>query len=372
MKIITPALCALFFVSAVSAQVSAPAQRPDLAKLADSGRIAAEVPELAYVVIGPEKIQEYQVLGFHRSDLQQEETKAKTDDYFHLGSNTKAITGFIAAYLVENNKIQWNTRFFDLFPELQEKGNPGYIKMTLEDLLSHRAKIRPYTSGAENIGLPKFEGDVSTRRKQFVAYVLSQKPVESEGELFDYSNAGYSVATLMLEKVSGKTWEILVEEVLHKKLKLRYKLGWPNTNDPNQPWGHWIENGKLKPLPGDITYKLSNIEPAGDISMPLMDYARFIQLNLQGLLGKNNLLKTATYEYLHYGRKEYAIGWGNVNEDLKQTSSHAGSAGTFYCVTFIDKKNKFAYVIAANAATAKAQKMIRDLAKQITRKYKFD
>ncbi|WP_449436181.1 hypothetical protein [Pedobacter steynii] len=40
------------------------------------------------------------------------------------------------------------------------------------------------------------------------------------------------------------------------------------------------------------------IEPAGDISMPLTDYIKFVQLNLSGLRGKSNFLKAETYNYL--------------------------------------------------------------------------
>ncbi|TDQ08810.1 serine hydrolase domain-containing protein [Pedobacter metabolipauper] len=329
-----------------------------LLRQADSIRIESQIPELSYVILTADHILTTNTLGFHRSDVQNTTTKAKSTDYFHLGSNTKAITGFIAAYLVVQKKISWNTRFFDLFPELKKDANAAYLDITLADCLSHRARIKPYTSGTELVKLPKFTGTVSERRSQFVAYLVKDEPVQKTNAAYSYSNAGYSVAAAMLEKVSGRTWEKLVDDILSKKLHLNYKFGWPNKTNTIQPWGHWIENGVLTPLPGTTAYNLNLIEPAGDLSMPIDDYAKFIQLNLSGLNGKDNLLKSETYKYLHYGQNDYSIGWLNVNSKGKQISEHAGSAGTFYCYTLINTDKNIAYIIIANCATENAQKGI--------------
>ncbi|WP_448103324.1 serine hydrolase domain-containing protein [Pedobacter panaciterrae] len=331
-----------------------PSRGQDLAHFADSIRVKNEIPELSYAAFTADSVLVKNVLGFRRSDVQNNETKANTDDYFHLGSNTKAITGFIAGYLVENKKISWATKFFTLFPEWKKDANPAFYEITLLDLLSHRAFIKPYNSGTEFQSLPKFTGTKDEQRKMFVKYLINNDALEKNNETYNYSNAGYSVATAMLEKASGKTWERLLDEVLSKKLHLNYKLGWPNRTDVNQPWGHWIENNKLTPLSPHTDYNLNLIEPAGDISMPISDYIKFVQLNLSGLRGKNTLLKSETYNYLHYGLKDYAIGWLNVNKPDKHSSEHAGSAGTFYCYTLINKDKNVAYIIMANSSTENA------------------
>lgn len=359
-------ICLLVSSMAVA---QSPSNLENVDKIADSLMTAGGISELGYAVIKPDEILIMKNLGYHRSDRKDAENAAKLSDYFHLGSNSKAITGFIAGHMVEQGKIQWETKFFDLFPEFKAESNPMFYNITLADLLSHRARIQAFTAGSELESLPVFKGEPSERRKQFVQHILKGAPVQDTGKSYHYSNAGYSIAALMLEKVSHQTWETLVEEVLHKGLKLKYKLGWPNKTDANQPWGHWIENGKLLPVPGDVKYNLDRIEPAGDISMPLPDYAKFVQLNLQGLTGRNNYLKSSTYNFLHHGINDYAIGWGNVNSDKKQISYHAGSAGTFYAYTVIGKKNQIACVVWANTATEEAQKSIYELAGRLVKKF---
>jgi len=344
------------------------AMSQSISKYADSVREKYHVPEMAFAVITPHGITIKQVIGYHKTNTTDRKDAANINDYFHLGSNTKAITGFIAAYLVEQGKIQWNTKLFDLYPDWKAVANPAYYDITLQDLLSHRAHIKAYTAGADFTTLPAFTGDTAQCRKQFAAYLLTLEPVNTPTG-FSYSNAGYSIAACMLEKATGETWEQLVMDILHKKLGLNVRFGWPNLADPNQPWGHWDENGQLTALPGNITYNLHLIEPAGDISIPITDYAKFIQLNLDGLNGKNNLLKADTYNFLHYGIKDYAIGWANVNTEARKFSNHAGSAGTFYCITQVEPNAKTAYIVMANSATAGAQLAITDLLKKLRSVY---
>lgn len=341
----------------------------DLFNFADTLLLKNQIPELGFAVISKDSIIELKTIGYHRTDTKNEQTKATLNDYFHLGSNTKAITGFVAAYLVETKKISWTTKFFDLFPSWKKNSNPAYYEITLAELLSHRAKIQPYTSGLEFQELPDFKGDKEQQRKQFAKYLLYEKPVKNTERIYNYSNAGYSIASLMLEKVTGLSWEKLVKETMFKLLNVNIEYGFPNKLDQKQTYGHWIQSDSLKVVESDVDYNLALAEPAGDISMTLPDYTKFIQYNLKGLQGQDNVLKSTTYDYLHFGLKDYSIGWGNVNKEDKKISEHSGSAGTFFCYTLLDKKKNIAYIIIANSATRQAQQGIFKLLDKLKQKY---
>jgi D-alanyl-D-alanine carboxypeptidase len=338
-----------------------------LEKTADSIIKANHIPEMAYAVVTPDKILIQKIIGHHRIEQINEKPNANINDFFHLGSNTKAITGFIAGYLTEQNKINWDTKFFDLFPELKDKSNPQYQNITLSQLLEHKAKIQAYTSGAEYQKLPEFNGNKAEKRQAFAKYVLTLPPVEND-KPYNYSNAGYSVAALMLEKASGKTWEQLVQDVLKDKLKLQYNLGWPNRTNINQPWGHWVD-AKLVSIPPETKYDLSLAEPAGDISMNIINYSKYIQLNLQGLAGKDNFLKAKTYQYLFNSSDHYSIGWGNSTLNNVKYSEHAGSDGTFFAYTLINRSEPKAYIILINNGSAQAQDGLFKFLKLLKKQY---
>lgn len=255
-----------------------------------------------------------------------------------------------------------DTHLFNVFVNWKPHANPAYYKVTLRDLLSHRAAIQPYTSGLEYEELPDFKGSKAQRRMQFAEYLLKEKPAQlTDGMLYTYSNAGYTIAAAMLEKATGKTWEQLVVMVLNQKLGLHAKFGWPNKINADEPWGHMLEDDKLTPLPAISTYNLALSEPAGDISMTLPDYIKFIQLNLQGLSGKDNILPAASYRFLHYGLKDYAIGWANDLDSGKKVSLHNGSAGTFYCRVLINGLTHKAYIIIANSGTDTTSEAVHEL-----------
>lgn len=266
----------------------------------------------------------------------------------------EAITAFAAAYLVERGLISWNTKLFDLFPELKSQSRREYYQITLEELLSHRAKIQPFRNGEEFKSVPKSNGNKQERRKQFAEFVLSLPPVVTS-DPFVYSNAGYTIASLMLEKAAGTSWEDLIAKVFQKEVNMNVMFGWPNRNADSQPWGHWIDEGKLTALPPFTNYSLNRIEPGGDLSMNIQDYARFIQLNIQGLAGESNLLMASTNQKIHNSESGYAMGWRVVNKDSELASEHAGSDGTFFCYCYIDRKNLIGFVVATNCGEKSMQ-----------------
>jgi CubicO group peptidase (beta-lactamase class C family) len=335
-------------------------------ELADSIRKAYNIPALSYAVVTDKSIMEIQALGLHSIELND---LATLNDRFHIGSNTKAMTAFVIAKYVEKGKLKWTTKFFDIFPEWKETSKADYNNITLQDLLSHRAKIQAF-QGDNDPAIPDFKGTKQEKRKQFGKFVLTLNPLETDStHKFNYSNAGYTLATLMLEKVTQKSWEQLVEKVFNKDLKLNVKFSWPENQNMKDNWGHSFENNKLTPVPSNTDYHLDFTEPAGDINIRLKNYAKFIQLNLEGLNGYNNYLTAKTYQFIHKGIEEYALGWYNIYENGKELSTHSGTAGTYYTLVHIDRVNGKAYIIFTNSFSADTQQGVRLLMRKLKENY---
>jgi CubicO group peptidase (beta-lactamase class C family) len=339
----------------------------NMVKYADSIRKIDNIPELAFAVVTGDSIVEMSFSGYHSINLPD---TASATDRFHIGSNTKAMTGFVIAKIVEEGKLNWNTKFFDVFPEWKRASDTGYYNITLQDLLSHTARIHSFTDDKENRSIPLFKGDKLERRKAFGKYLLTLKPINIDAGLhYTYSNAGYILATLMAEKVTNKNWEELITIVFNQNLKINVQLGWPDNQTKKDTWGHWIKDDSLRPVPSTVNYHMDYAEPACDINLTLPDYIKFIQLNLNGLNGKNNYLQSTTYNFIHKGLANYAIGWANINEKGKDFSTHSGSEGTYFVTTSIDRKNHIAYIIFMNTATEDTINGIRELLKTLKLKY---
>ncbi|KAB7733255.1 serine hydrolase [Rudanella paleaurantiibacter] len=298
---------------------------------------------------------------------------ATLNDRFHIGSNTKAMTAFIIAKYVEKGKLNWSTKFFDLFPEWKAKSKPDYENITLQDLLSHKAGIQPF-QGEGDPQIPEFKGTNQEKRKQFGQFVLTLEPIKLDAQNpFIYSNAGYTLATLMVEKVTTKSWEQLVEKVFNKDLKLNVKLSWPENQKRKDTWGHSFDQGKLTPVPSTFDYHLDYTEPAGDINIKLKDYIKFIQLNLKGLEGQDNYLNSETYKFIHTGVENYSIGWFNLYDNGEELSVHSGTgAFTYFTIVHIDRLKHIAYIIFTNSFNEDTQKGVRLLMRKLKENYKFN
>ena len=63
------------------------------------------------------------------------------NDVVHLGSCGKAMTATMLATLVAEGKLSWDTKLIEAIPELKNRIHTDYHKITLWQLLTHRAGI---------------------------------------------------------------------------------------------------------------------------------------------------------------------------------------------------------------------------------------
>lgn len=354
-------LITLLFVFLI---ITKPAQSQSLLAFADSIRKAYQIPELAFAVVSSDSIFESHTLGFQRANTNY---PAKSTDRFHIGSNTKAITAFVAALLVRDKKISWDTKFLDIFPELKKDSRKVYANVTLQNLLAFRGLLPSYTYTFEKPTKEQITGDNQQQRFLLAKYFLQQKPMEIQENGLSPSNADYILAGLMLERASGKSYKTLVKD-LGKSLSINFDFDYPNLSDTLQTWGH---NINLKPLPPFDNYKLNWLLSAGNINVSLNDYLKFAQLQLKGLKGEANILTQQTFEQLLYGAPVFAFGWFNaVDETTKHIIAYnEGNAGAFVTQVHIIKEANRAYIIFTNAATSASIEGMQVFMKQLKRQY---
>ncbi len=355
MKSFLSLLACCLFVTMANAQL--------MPSFADSIRQVYQIPELAYAVIGSDSVYEKSVEGVRRINT---ELWASNSDRFHIGSNTKAITSCIAATLVQQGILQWNTTFVSLFPELKSRCRKEYLNMTLEELLTFRGKLPAYTYTFAKPERKNIKGNEAQQRYALAKYFLAQVPMQEQNGLTP-SNADYILAGLMLEKSSGKSYKELVMD-FGNKLHIHFGFDYPNLQDTSQTWGHDIA---LKPIAPSYNYKLNWLLSAGNINVSLSDYILFIQMLLQSLQGKSQIFSKETTEKLLFGKPHFAFGW--FNEMDTATGYHIafneGNAGAFITKVKISKEQHKAIIIFTNAATSSTLEGINVLEDYLEKKY---
>lgn len=340
------------------------ARSQSLVAFADSIRKVYNVPALAYAVVKSDDIPTIGVVGVRRVNTNY---TAKITDRFHIGSNTKGITAFIAAQLVNEGKIKWETKFLELFPELRPKKIRDYDSITLKDLLTFRALLQPYSYNSEQPTLKQITGDNAAQHYLLAKYFLSKKPAKADENGLTPSNANYILAGLMLEKASGKNYKNLVAD-LNEILEINYEFDYPNVTDTFQPYGHDENLNLIKPFDN---YKLNWLLSAGNINSTITDYAVFLQLMLIGIKGEPSLIPTSEYNKLLFGEPTFAYGWFNKID--KETNHHIayndGNTSAFISHVEIIKEPNIAYAVFANATSKQSSEAIAVLLKELQKRY---
>lgn len=131
-----------------------------------------------------------------------------TSTKHRLGSITKQFTAALTMQLVEEGKLKLDVPISTYLPEYPKTTGD---KITLHHLLTHTAGIPNYTS------FPKFFESASRDPYTPTEFISEFNKMELEfipGAKFAYSNSGYFLLGVIIEKVTGKSYE----ENLKKKI----------------------------------------------------------------------------------------------------------------------------------------------------------
>lgn len=124
-----------------------------------------------------------------------------TDTVFDIGSITKQFTAAAILKLQQQSKLQLTDTLGQFFPEAGADKKP----ITLHQLLTHSSGLVNNLSG----------GDYSkVSRNTFIKRLFSSKLDTPPGTAFSYSNAGYALLGLVIERVSGQSYEQYVQQHL--------------------------------------------------------------------------------------------------------------------------------------------------------------
>lgn len=137
------------------------------------------------------------------------------DTKHRLGSITKQFTAMLIMQLVAEGKLDLQATVSKYLPDYSKVNGD---KITIHQLLNHTSGTPNYTS------FPKFFKEMSRNPytptemlKTFADSTLNFTP----GERFAYSNSGYILLGAIIEKVTGKSYETVLQEKIFDPLKMK-------------------------------------------------------------------------------------------------------------------------------------------------------
>lgn len=210
---------------------------------------------------------------------------------YNIGSISKIFTKVALLQLRQQGKIDFSKTLRTVLPDYPSKIAD---EITIQQLLDH-------SSGMGDIFGPRF---LSSREnlKSLKDYLplFADQPLELEpGTRRRYSNAGYVVLGLVIEKLSGMSYYDYVREKIYKPAEMKNSDSYAQSDDvPNRATGRAGAPGKRKPNQEMMPARGSS---AGGGFSTAMDLLRFTRA-LPNLISRS--------DYLELVGDPPGIGWG--------------------------------------------------------------
>ena len=279
----------------------------------------------------------------------------QSDTKHRLGSITKQFTSMLIMQLVQQGKLKSDVPISTYLPDYpKSKGDA----ITIHHLLTHTSGIPEFTS------FPNFYKDVSRNAyspQELVNYFADSTLEFKPGERFSYSNSGYVLLGFIIEKVTGKSYEQVLQDNILTPLQMN-NTGYDHnaTLLKNRASGYnKFGRGYTHATFADMSVPYA----AGALYSTVEDLYLWDQaLYTEKLLLKKYMDLLFT-EHIWAGRSYYGYGWfigempiGNTQVKL-QTTSHGGSINGFGTLITRIPSDKSFIVLLNNTGGAPLQEM---------------
>jgi CubicO group peptidase (beta-lactamase class C family) len=241
----------------------------------------------------------------------------------NLGSVTKQFTAMAIMILAERSKLDYDDLMSKYIPEFSR--SPHVNKITLRHLLTHTSGIPDYGHlGIDDSGLTQ---------KGLIAAILEKEELLSKpGQKYRYSNPGYSLLAIVVERVSGKSFGDFLDQEIFKRVGMNNTFVYDSPRKRNtlaavgyDQFGQ-LDDSSPTAIPGD-----------GGIYSTVDDLFRWDQaLYTDRLVRQSSLSAAFTPGKVEEGSSTYGFGWNVVENGSDKYVWHTGSQAGFRA--FIERR----------------------------------
>ncbi len=277
---------------------------------------------------------------------------ADTNTIYRIGSITKTFTAVILMQLVEERKVKLDDPVEKYLPEIKSlKGYSDKTIITLRQLASH-------TSGLERE--PDMPGASLGPVDQWESKLLSSIPYTSfktsPGTSFQYSNIGYALLGLTLERASGVPYIQMVQQRIFMPLHMDNTFfSVPENKMADLAEGFLSSKENLKNEINESPSSQERIDstlggytvPCGGIYSTSLDLAKFVI----ALMGKTPLLEPESLREMQVtppGGRYYGLGLMLGRYKKLDFIGHGGFVQGYLAQFSIEKNNVYAAILLRN------------------------
>lgn len=277
---------------------------------------------------------------------------------FRLASFTKQFTAAAIMLLAHDGKLHYDDHLTDIFPEFPAYGR----SITVRNLLNHTSGLPDY----EDILMKQCSNTPEEKIPQILdAGVLKLLEQQTSGNFpsgskWEYSNSGYAMLAMIVEKVSGKSFGEFLQQRIFTPLKMKNTLAYEKGKNeaPHRAYGHSKDDGAWRETDQSPT---SAVLGDGGIYSSLDDLAKWDRaLREHTLLSEEEMRPALTAVQPADGASKspdgkpvsYGFGWFLDPYQGHKRMSHDGSTIGFRTTIQRFPDDKLTIIVLANRADA--------------------
>lgn len=260
----------------------------------------------AICIVTPEEILFQDGFGYASINNQ---TLVDEETVFRLGSVSKSFAGILSGTLVDQGLVSWDDPVKLHLPEITLRNKYYEKELKLGHLLSHSSGL-PYHCYTNLVESGK---DLKTIAKE----LGNVKELSKPGTQYNYQNAAYAMSGLVLEKVSGKTTDQLLKEMIFEPLGMDHATTSFEEIEAEENIAYPHVYTKKGWVQRNINHKYYNAILAGGINASISDMGKWLQFLLdddQNLLQPETKKTILSPKIREVGHSRYYQKWRGNNE----------------------------------------------------------
>jgi len=264
---------------------------------------------------------------------------------FRIGSITKMFTATMILQLVEEGKLKQTDILDKFFPQIPNAG-----KITIAQILAHRSGIPNVRRERD----PQIKvSTIPMGKDEMLALIVKATPDFEPDTKYLYSNSGYWVLGLILEKITGKPYDEILKERITSRLGLKDTyLATGNIDvNKNEALTYIHFGGDWKPV--TETHPTILFSAGAIVSKP-GDMAKFIQALFEG-----KLVSKASLDRMKTMRDDEGFGMATFTFAGKTFYGHTGGADNYGAWLAYEPEEKLVIAYATNAKIYPVANIVR-------------
>jgi CubicO group peptidase (beta-lactamase class C family) len=241
---------------------------------------------------------------------------------FESGSVAKQFTAAALVLLQQDGKLSIDDPVRKYIPELPDYGSP----LTIRHLLNHTSGLRDWGTVISLTGAGR--GDRVINQDLALDIITHQRALDFKpGSEYSYSNSGYNLAAIIIERVSKQKFPAFIEERLFKPLGMK-NSSWRDDYQRIVP-GRAQAYSRQGPGPWRLNMPFMNVYGNGGMLTTVGDWMKWNAMLDSQALGAPLVNALETQGMLNDGRRiAYALGLVvDKYKGLKDVSHGGATAG---------------------------------------------